>query len=90
MGLTEEMADALADETMKAQNKLNEPYLYEEVAKVIGAGSTTLEEAYLTSMRVRIAEKRGRVFLEKRIRELARQKAEESAEAKDKDTGAAG
>ena len=74
MGLTEEMADALADATMKAQNKLNEPYLYEEVAKIIGAGSTTLEEAYLTSMRVRIAEKRGRIFLEKRIKELIAEK----------------
>lgn len=86
MGLTEEMADALAEDTMKAQNKLNEPYLFEEVAKVIGAGSTTLEEAYLTSMRVRIAEKRGRVFLDKRIRELINEK-NAAKEAKAGDAG---
>ncbi|MEC3862983.1 hypothetical protein VK792_16945 [Mesobacterium sp. TK19101] len=80
MGVLEELADALADDTMKAQNKLDEPYLYEEVAKVLGAASTTLEEAYLTSMRVRIAEKRGRLFLEKRIKDLiARKKAQQDS-----------
>lgn len=70
MGVVEDLADALADDTMKAQNKLDDPYLFEEVAKVLGAASTTLEEAYLTSMRVRIAEKRGRLFLEKRVKDL--------------------
>ncbi|MCB1335723.1 MAG: hypothetical protein KDK26_19335 [Roseivivax sp.] len=77
MGVLEDLANALADDTMKAQNKLNEPYLFEEVAKVLGAASTTMEEAYLTSMRVRLAEKRGRIFLEKRIRELIAQKRAE-------------
>lgn len=70
MGLTEDMADKLAEDTMKAQDKLGEPYLYEEVARTIGAASTTLEEAYLTAIRVRLAEKRGRTFLQTRVREL--------------------
>jgi len=80
MGVVEDLADALADDTMKAQNKLDDPYLFEEVAKVLGAASTTLEEAYLTSMRVRIAEKRGRLFLEKRVKDLiAKKKAQQDS-----------
>ena len=74
MGVLEDMAEELAADTMKAQDKLGEPYLYEEVARIIGAASTTLEEAYLTAMRVRLAERRGRIFLEKRIRELIAEK----------------
>ena len=80
MGVVDDLADALADDTMKAQNKLDDPYLFEEVAKVLGAASTTLEEAYLTSMRVRIAEKRGRLFLEKRVKDLiAKKKAQQDS-----------
>ena len=80
MGVLEDMAEALADDTMKAQDKLGEPYLYEEIAKVVGAASTTLEEAYLTAMRVRLAERRGRIFLQKRVKELI---AEKKAAPKD-------
>ncbi len=81
MSVVQDMADALASDTMRAQNKLDEPYLYEEVAKVLAAASTTLEEAYLTSMRVRLAEKRGRAFLENRVRDLIKEKKAEHAAA---------
>lgn len=74
MSIVDEMADKLAADTMRAQDKLGEDYLYEEVAKVLGAASTTLEEAYLTSMRVRIAERRARKFFEKRVKELVEEK----------------
>jgi hypothetical protein len=80
MGVLEDLADGLAADTMKAQARLGNDRLFEEVAKVLGASSTTLEEAYLTAMRVRLAERRGRKFLESRLREALA--AEKAAKAK--------
>ncbi|SPF80679.1 hypothetical protein [Pseudoprimorskyibacter insulae] len=81
MGVLEDLADGLAADTMKAMAKLGDERLYEEVAKALGASSTTLEEAFLTSMRFRLAERRGRKFLENKVREaLKAQKAEKAAD----------
>ncbi|MFD1344087.1 hypothetical protein [Litorisediminicola beolgyonensis] len=63
MSFVTEMADKLAQDTLKAMDELGEDRLYMDVAKVLAAASTTLEEAYLTSIRVRLAERRGRAFL---------------------------
>lgn len=62
------LADKLADDTIKTMDALGEDRLFEEVAKVIAASSTTLEEAYLTAVRVRLAERRGRKFLSDHIK----------------------
>lgn len=70
MAVVDDMADALAADTIKAMDKLGQPFLYEEVARELAAASTTMEEAFLTAMRVRLAERRGRVFLNKRVRQL--------------------
>ncbi|WP_102223320.1 hypothetical protein [Acidimangrovimonas sediminis] len=64
MSLVEELADALSDDTMKAMLENGDDRFYEKVAKVIGISSPTLEEAYLTSIRIRLAEQRARRFLE--------------------------
>ena len=42
-----------------------------EVAKVLLAASPTMQEAFMTSIRVRLAERRGREFLERRWRRSA-------------------
>ncbi len=39
-----------------------------DVAKQLGATSTTMEENYLTSLRVRLAERRARRFLEAQVK----------------------
>jgi hypothetical protein len=62
--ITFTLADELARDTIEAMEKLGNDRLYVEVSKVLGASSTTLQEAFLTSIRVRLAERRGRVFLE--------------------------
>ena len=52
---TEKLAIELADDCMKAMELTGNDRLYTEVGKVLGASSQTLEEAFLTEMRVRLA-----------------------------------
>lgn len=63
----ERLASALADDVMKAMDQTGEDRLYVEVGKVLAAASQTLEEAFLTEIRVRLAERTARRFLEKRL-----------------------
>ncbi len=39
--------------------RLDNDRLYDEVAKVLGASSPTMQEAFMTSIRVRLAERGG-------------------------------
>lgn len=71
-----ELADKLAADTMKAMDALGDDRLYEQVAKVLGASSQTSEEAYLTSMRIRLAERRARAFLNDHVKEAIKAKKE--------------
>ncbi|ETX29089.1 hypothetical protein [Roseivivax isoporae] len=68
MGYLEDLADKLAQDVLKAQDALGEDRLYMEVARELAAASNTLEEAFLTSVRVRLAERRARRFLIERVR----------------------
>ena len=52
--------------------ELGDDRFYMEVAKELAASSTTLEEAFLTSIRVRMAERRARAFIRKRLDGQAR------------------
>lgn len=67
MGVLEDLADDLARDTLAAAEKLGSETLVEEVAKQLGASSTTMEEAFMTSVRIRTAEIRARRFLENRV-----------------------
>ena len=67
MGITEDLADDLAKDVIKAMEDLGDDTLIAEVARVIGATSTTTQEAFMTAIRVRLSEKRARVFLEARL-----------------------
>ena len=53
MGVTEDLADALARDTIAAMDKLKDENLITQVAKQLAATSTMAEEAYMTSIRVR-------------------------------------
>ncbi|WP_323764188.1 hypothetical protein [Marinovum sp.] len=68
MGVTEDLADELARDTVEAAELIGSETLVADVAKVIGATSTTAEEAFLTAVRVRMAAKRGRRYLEAQLR----------------------
>lgn len=63
MSTTEQMASALADDVVSAMDELGDDRFYMEIAKVIGSSSQTLEEAFLTEIRVRLSERAGRKFL---------------------------
>lgn len=63
-----ELADKLAFDTIKAMDALDDDRLYEQVAKVLGASSQTSEEAYLTCVRIRLAERRARLFLNDHVK----------------------
>lgn len=68
MSVTDDLADALARDTIEAMDELGDDRLYEEIAKSLGASSQTTQEAFLTSIRVRLAERRARRLLDERRR----------------------
>lgn len=63
----QDLADGLARDVLEGSNELGDSYFYEQVSKVIGASSPTLQEAFMTSIRIRLAERRGREFLAKAL-----------------------
>ena len=62
MRVVEELADNLAKDAIELAN---DDIIY-ETAKVLVATSSTMVEAYMTSIRVRLAERRARRFLEEK------------------------
>lgn len=75
MSTGDRLASELADDTMTAMEELGDDRFYMEVAAVLGASSQTLEEAYLTEIRVRLAERTARQFLEDRVAKARKAKA---------------
>ena len=66
MRVVEELADNLAKDAIELANELGNDDIICETAKVLVATSSTMEEAYMTSIRVRLAERRARRFLEEK------------------------
>lgn len=62
MQLMEEMADAMAREVLKRERVTKDETLVDTVAEIVGASSTTLQEAFMTAIRVRRAEARAKDF----------------------------
>jgi hypothetical protein len=67
MSKLQDLADQLAEDVLAAEVELNDDRFYEKIAKVLMAASPTFQEAFMTSVRVRLAERRGRDFLEKAL-----------------------
>ena len=67
MSIMEELADKLAQEAIAAADKLDDEQVIADIARVIGATSATTEEAFLTAVRVRLAEARARKYLSDRL-----------------------
>lgn len=70
------MANKLADDCIAVQDEIGAERLFTEVAQVIGASSQTLEEAFLTAVRTRMAHKAAVTFLAEK---LAEHRAEQGA-----------
>ncbi|RID93390.1 hypothetical protein D2N39_00210 [Gemmobacter lutimaris] len=67
MGVTEDLADALARDVLAAQDEMDQERFYLDVAKMLATVSPSMEEAFMTAMRVRLAERRAREYLNRRI-----------------------
>jgi len=65
-----EMANKLAEDCLAVQAKTGEDRLFMQVGDVLGASSQTLEEAFLTAIRTRMAELQGRAFLKKTLQDF--------------------
>ncbi|WP_375281612.1 hypothetical protein [Pseudooctadecabacter sp.] len=63
------LASKMADDVLEVQDITGEDRLFMELAEVIGSASQTLEEAFLTEVRIRLAERTGRRFLNQKIAE---------------------
>jgi len=64
-----EMANRLAEECLAVQNETGEDRLFMKLGDVLGASSQTLEEAFLTAVRTRMANDAGRRFLAQKLKE---------------------
>ena len=68
MGVVEDLADELARKCMQAMVELGDERFFNEVSKVVGTSSPTLQEAFLTSMRSRMAAARGENFIDNTLK----------------------
>lgn len=66
MALTEDMADEIAQLALADELRTGDEKIIAQVAEILGSSSQTLQEAFLTSIRVRRAEKRARDMLAER------------------------
>jgi hypothetical protein len=68
MSIVEEMGDALARDVIAALDEIGDDRFYDKVGKVLGDASPTLQEAFMTAIRVRLADIRARKFLEQTLK----------------------
>ncbi|EBA17893.1 hypothetical protein RSK20926_19182 [Roseobacter sp. SK209-2-6] len=78
MGTIERLAEKLAEDTLKVQDALGEDRFYMEVAQVLGAASQSLEEAFLTEIRVSLADRKAREFISKKLAQVQRELEEKA------------
>lgn len=70
MGVTEDLADDLAQQVIKYVDASGDERIVSEIVQILGATSQTAEEAFLTSMRVRRANLKARALLLERVRKF--------------------
>ncbi|WP_421704180.1 hypothetical protein [Aliiroseovarius sp.] len=68
MDLLEQVADKLAQDALEAVRVTGDEDIITQVMKSVGSSSTTLEEAFMTAVRIRRAEARGRALLDDLVR----------------------
>jgi hypothetical protein len=74
---TDNTANELADKALAEAEACGDDKIVDRIGEILGASSQSLEEAYLTAIRVRRAEKRARTLLA----ESAARRAAEAAAA---------
>lgn len=79
MGIMEDLADDLAQDVIKVMDEIDDEMLIQDVSRVIGATSTTTQEAFNTAARVRLSERRARTYLAQRLAEARAGAADKTA-----------
>jgi len=67
MSSVETLATKLADDVLEAQEETGNDRLFVEIGNVLAAASQTLEEAFLTECRIRLAERKARDALSAKL-----------------------
>lgn len=67
MSLVEDLAAKLAQDVVDALDELGDDRFYDKVSKVLLETSPTMQEAFNTSIKVILAERKGREFLERTV-----------------------
>lgn len=69
MGIMDDLSDDLAKDAIKAMDVIGDEQFIQQVSQVIGATSTTTQEAFNTAARVRLAERRARDYILQRVKD---------------------
>ena len=75
MGVTEDLADALARDVLAAMDEMGDERFYMEVGKMLSSLSPSMEDGFMTAMRVRLAERRARDLLNRKLSGFRKDKA---------------
>ena len=67
MDFVTQLADELAKDALKAEAELEDDRLIDQLSNTLRASSQTLQEAFMTSVRIRRSERAGRKWLANRI-----------------------
>ena len=67
MAMLDDLADALARDVLAAMEELGDDRFFNDVSKVLSSSSPTLQEAFMTAVRVRLGEIRARKFVEQTL-----------------------
>ncbi|MGR3615930.1 MAG: hypothetical protein ACU0BB_07795 [Paracoccaceae bacterium] len=70
MSTIDDLAAKLAVDTLKVMDATGDDRFYVEVGDLLAASSQSLEEAFLTEIRVRLAERGARKLINSRIAQL--------------------
>lgn len=83
MSVVDDLADKLARDTIKAMDALGDENLPDQVAAVLGASSPSSEEIFRAAVRIRLAERRARNFLNEHVERAlaAKRRGEDAPEA---------
>ncbi|SDN85602.1 hypothetical protein SAMN05216196_102346 [Lutimaribacter pacificus] len=68
MGVTEDLADELARDTIRIMEATGDEGLVAEVSNLLQASSTPTQEAFMAAIRVRLAVARARKLLQQKAR----------------------
>ena len=64
MALVDELAENLAERALTASKEQQDRTIIEKVSKALGDSSQTMQEAFLTAVRLRMAAERGHATLD--------------------------